>query len=109
MATTKALDAATVELAAAWVMEQFQQAAVASSIEEQLPILRAVAEAVVGDALDVLVEYAAASRERIEAQRSSLAVTKRQAEKQCDEGLKMIDAAAAALIPPNRATRRKRS
>lgn len=101
-------DPAALELARAWVLEQFQLAAQAPTMEEQLPIFTRIAEAVLGDSRDVLLEYAAASREVIEARKAGLAVEKRRAEQECKDGLARVDAAVEVLAPPNRAARRAR-
>lgn len=102
-------DPAVIELAKTWVIDQVQQAAAAGqTLEEQMPVIVRLAEAIVGDSRALLVEWGEASQERIAAHRASLAVTKRQGEEQCKQSAAVVDAALGVLRPPNRTAHRKR-
>lgn len=84
------------DLAKAYVLEQFQAVAAAGA-EDAEGIIEGVAQLILGPHEEVLAEYAAKAREQVALQHAQAAVQKRAMEEQCTTGLATIDAALAAL------------
>lgn len=96
------------DIAKAYVVDKFTEAQAAQDPAVFEAIVAQVAAIIVGPHKPTLLEHAEASIEQMNAQKATLAVQKRFAEKQIDHGIALARAARDALAPPNRQQRRTR-
>lgn len=105
-----AVDPAVLELARSFVLRKFTEAAGAGSPEAQMVILDEIAALILGDVRYgvVLAEFAQATKEELEAQKTAMAVEKRQHDQRLRIAIATTDAALKVLVPPIRAVRRSK-